>query len=204
VKNPNIELYHFERCPYCEKARRAFRFLNLEYESHLVSPSDRSEVIAVSGQSGVPVIVDNDTEVHDSTAIIEYLDEHYVADTRLIPQNRSERGEAYLLNSFAEKVWGPLTYRAMVEVDSDGNPLDEAGKEKLQDLINEQAGILDDFFHQRKFAVNKSTTLADFALSAFPSRIVSHSDFEIYDSFVNFWEWYNRLDSRLKESVITE
>jgi glutathione S-transferase len=72
-----IELYHFKGCPYCEKVRRALGDHGLDWVSHEIDPADRSEVKRISGQRLVPVIVDGDTVVNDSTEIIRYLDKHY-------------------------------------------------------------------------------------------------------------------------------
>ena len=79
---PNLELYELEGCPYCAKVKQKLADLGLEYESHAVpaSHADRDEVKAVSGQTGVPVLVDPDNGVEglaESDDIIAYLEETY-------------------------------------------------------------------------------------------------------------------------------
>jgi glutathione S-transferase len=79
---PNLELYELEGCPYCAKVKRKLDELGLEYESHMVPSShdDRDEVEAVSGQTGVPVLVDHDQGVEgmpESDDIVAYLEETY-------------------------------------------------------------------------------------------------------------------------------
>jgi len=79
---PNLELYELEGCPYCAKVKRKLDELGLEYESHMVarSRSQRTEVEEVSGQTGVPVLVDEDHGVDgmpESDDIVEYLEEAY-------------------------------------------------------------------------------------------------------------------------------
>lgn len=69
----NLRLYHFEACPYCEKVRRVLRELGLQYESLEIDPKDRSPVEEVSGQPLVPVLVDGERVVVDSTRIVEHL-----------------------------------------------------------------------------------------------------------------------------------
>lgn len=200
----HIQLYHFEACPYCEKVRRTLRLLGLEYESHLVDPTDRSEVRKISGQSLVPVLVDGDTVVNDSTAIIEYLDHHYGDDHDLIPGELSRRGEAYILNRFGEDTWGELTYRAALEVDTDGNDLDDAGRKALQEAINREASILDDFLDGKTYAAGETLTMADIALSAFISRITEYTDFTVPEAFENVWNWYQRITSEVGGPVPVE
>ncbi|WP_225332824.1 glutathione S-transferase N-terminal domain-containing protein [Halomicrobium urmianum] len=78
----NLELYELEGCPYCTKVRQKLDELDLEYESHMVpsSHSERDEVEEVSGQTGVPVLVDEDNGVEgmpESDDIVEYLEETY-------------------------------------------------------------------------------------------------------------------------------
>jgi len=78
----SLTLYELEGCPYCKKVTDKLAELDLEYESIMVprSHDQRNEVNEVSGQTGVPVLVD---EAHDiegmpeSDDIVEYLEETY-------------------------------------------------------------------------------------------------------------------------------
>lgn len=77
-----LELYRLTGCPYCLKVERKLEELGLEYERHDVSPFRflRSEVKAVSGQSGVPVLVDAENGVSgmpESDDIVDYLERTY-------------------------------------------------------------------------------------------------------------------------------
>ncbi|WP_256296333.1 glutathione S-transferase N-terminal domain-containing protein [Haloarchaeobius salinus] len=78
----NLELYDLPGCPFCAKVKTKLDELGLEYETHEVprSHSQRTEVKAVSGQTGVPVLVDPDNGVEgmpESDDIVAYLEEHY-------------------------------------------------------------------------------------------------------------------------------
>ena len=77
-----ITLYELEGCPFCLKVADKLDELGLEYDSVMVpsSHAERDEVKEVSGQTGVPVLVDEDHGVEgmaESTDIIEYLEETY-------------------------------------------------------------------------------------------------------------------------------
>ena len=79
---PSLELYELEGCPYCAKVKRKLDELGLEYESHMVprAHSERTEVEAVSGQTGVPVLVDEENGVEgmpESDDIVAYLEKQY-------------------------------------------------------------------------------------------------------------------------------
>lgn len=77
-----LELYETAGCPYCAKVKAKLDELDLEYESHMVpgAHSERDEVEAVSGQRGVPVLVDTEHGVEgmpESDDIVTYLEETY-------------------------------------------------------------------------------------------------------------------------------
>jgi glutaredoxin 3 len=81
---PKLELYELPGCPYCAKVKTKLDELGLEYVSHEVprSHSERTEVEEVSGQTGVPVLVDLDHDVEgmpESDDIVAYLEKTYGA-----------------------------------------------------------------------------------------------------------------------------
>jgi len=55
-----VTLYALDGCPYCEKVHDSLDDNGIDYETVWTEPlhSDRNEVKRVSGQRGVPVIVD--------------------------------------------------------------------------------------------------------------------------------------------------
>ena len=76
-----IRLYNIDGCGYCAMIRNVLAKLGLHYEKvdvplphHL-----RKEVIDVSGQSTVPVLVDGDVVLSDEYEIIDYLQKQYKA-----------------------------------------------------------------------------------------------------------------------------
>ncbi|GAB6860594.1 glutathione S-transferase N-terminal domain-containing protein [Haloplanus litoreus] len=80
----NLELYELPGCPYCAKVKTKLDELGLEYVSHEVprAHAERTEVEEVSGQTGVPVLVDPDHDVEgmpESDDIVAYLETTYGA-----------------------------------------------------------------------------------------------------------------------------
>lgn len=74
-----MRLYQFEACPYCKKVRQRMSELLLTYVAINV-PQDRAErheVMRVSGQPTVPVLVDGDVVLADEDEIVDYLDKKY-------------------------------------------------------------------------------------------------------------------------------
>ena len=82
----NLELYELEGCPYCAKVKDKLADLDLDYDTHMVpsSHSERTEVEEVSGQTSVPVLVDQEHGVDglaESDDIVNYLEETYGQST---------------------------------------------------------------------------------------------------------------------------
>ncbi|WP_313691042.1 glutathione S-transferase N-terminal domain-containing protein [Halorarum halobium] len=78
----DITLYELEGCPYCAKVKNKLAELDIDYDSEMVprSHAERTEVEEVSGQTGVPVIVDEEHDVDgmaESDDIVRYLEETY-------------------------------------------------------------------------------------------------------------------------------
>ena len=75
-----MKLFQVEWCPYCARVRSRMTELVLTYINVNVprSKEDRTELREVSGQTGVPTLVDGDIIIADDDgAIIEYLDRKY-------------------------------------------------------------------------------------------------------------------------------
>ena len=74
----SITLYQLDGCPFCETVADALDDAGVEYETIWTDAlhSDRNEVKRVSGQRGVPVLVDEERGVTmaESANILEYVD----------------------------------------------------------------------------------------------------------------------------------
>jgi len=77
-----IQLYALDGCPWCEKVSDALDEAGVEYETEWVDAlhSDRSEVKRISGQRGVPVLIDEERGVtmSESANILEYVERSLV------------------------------------------------------------------------------------------------------------------------------
>jgi glutathione S-transferase len=70
-----MTLYTTTSCAYCDRVKDELDRRGLEYEEVTVTGprSKREEVYRLTGQRQVPVLVDHDVVVHDSTRILDYL-----------------------------------------------------------------------------------------------------------------------------------
>ncbi len=101
-----IRLY---RAPWSTNVERvslalAHKGLSDQVESTWIEYSDRSEVIAVSGQGLVPVIDHDATVVVDSLAILRYLEQHW-PDPALFPADPARRAELDVFLDWFDCVW---------------------------------------------------------------------------------------------------
>ncbi|ELZ41750.1 glutaredoxin [Halorubrum saccharovorum DSM 1137] len=74
----SVRLYALDGCPYCEAVSDALDEAGVAYETERVDAlhSDRDEVKRVSGQRGVPVLIDEKRGVtmSESANILEYVE----------------------------------------------------------------------------------------------------------------------------------
>ena len=80
----SVTLYQLDGCPFCEKVADRLDEVGIDYETIWVDAmhSDRNEVKRVSGQRGVPVLIDEDRGVTmaESDNIVEFVDRTYAAE----------------------------------------------------------------------------------------------------------------------------
>jgi glutathione S-transferase len=69
-----------------------------------IDPDDRNEVVRVSGQELVPVLVDGDRVLSDSPVILEYLEERF-PDPPLYPADPARRAELRTFVDWFNRVW---------------------------------------------------------------------------------------------------
>lgn len=73
-----ITLYVKTGCPYCAKVLNALARLNVSYEEKNISDDAMTEeLIARGGKRQVPYIVDGETEMYESDAIVAYIEKTY-------------------------------------------------------------------------------------------------------------------------------
>lgn len=94
----------------CLKVRRAIELKGLGHEIENVPPMDRSAVRRASGQSLVPVLLDGDRALADSTEILLYLEASY-PQRPLLPAEPELRAECLLLEDWADAAFMALTRR---------------------------------------------------------------------------------------------
>ena len=76
-----LKLYDYPDCPFCQKTRVVLAEKDLEYEKVFVDLRKQEqktpEFLRMNPYGKVPVLIDEDEVIYDSTIINEYLEEEY-------------------------------------------------------------------------------------------------------------------------------
>jgi glutathione S-transferase len=117
-----MRLYSGPLSLFTAKVRIALDEKGLAYE--LVSvPFERStgyqpkhpEVVRINPKQQVPVLVDGDVELYDSTLILEYLEDRYPAPP-LLPSDPAARARCRQLEAAADEILFPHVFELIREV----------------------------------------------------------------------------------------
>ena len=121
--------------PYVRKVLACLELKSLDYEVDPITPFFGDEEFGrLSPLRRIPVLIDGDFVLTDSTVICEYLEEVY-PEPRLLPRDPKERARARWLEEFADTrlgdvfIWG-LFYPKVVSPRVWGDPVDETRIEK--------------------------------------------------------------------------
>jgi glutathione S-transferase len=99
-----LRLYRFRYSTNVERVALALAYKGIEVESVQVDPDDRSEVVRVSGQELVPVLVDGERVLFDSPVILAHLEEHF-PEPPLYPADPARRGEVQIFLDWFNQLW---------------------------------------------------------------------------------------------------
>ena len=188
----SVRLYHFQACPYCEKVRTALKRIDLRYESVEIDPADRSVVKEISGQEKVPVLVDGEVVVHDSTRILRYLVRTH-GGGRLLPDDAQARGLAWIVEEYVDEALIPLLHRSTRGVDPEGKPLNEPTRAALKAELGHHFEALELILGAGAYLLGGRPTLADVALYGAISRLELYSPRGIPPEHARIRDWYSRM-----------
>jgi glutathione S-transferase len=100
-----MKLYDYPQCPFGQKVRIVLAEKDLSYELVNVDlrrgEQKRPEFLRMNPFGKVPVLVDEEFVIYDSTVINEYLEDEY-PHPRLLPEDSQGRGRARSLEDYAD------------------------------------------------------------------------------------------------------
>ena len=134
-----MRIYRIPFSTNVERVALALGHKGLEVEWADLDPADRSEVVRLSGQPLVPVLVENGNVVADSTAIIRYLEKQSPLPP-LWPEDPARRAELDVFLDWFNRVWK----RPPNEIEAE-RAKPEPDDARLAALAHELTGSLDVF-----------------------------------------------------------
>ena len=134
-----MQVYRIPFSTNVERVALAAGHKRLELEWIDVDPDDRGDVVRVSGQPLVPVLLDGGRVVSDSTEILRYLEVRH-PEPPLFPRDRARRAELEIFLDWFNRVWKRPPNE--IEAERSKDAPDEA---RIAELGRELAGALDVF-----------------------------------------------------------
>ncbi|MGH7932190.1 MAG: glutathione S-transferase family protein [Candidatus Binataceae bacterium] len=145
-----MKLYDFLPCPFGQKVRIVLAEKGLSYdlvEVDLAQGEQRKpDFLRLNPFGKVPVLVDEDTTIYDSTVILEYLEDEY-PEPPVLPAVGSSalRAKARLWEDFADTSFTPQVGQLMGEVSKPEAERDPARLQRLQKAVER---VLDYLNHE--------------------------------------------------------
>jgi glutaredoxin/uncharacterized protein (DUF302 family) len=122
-----MKLYQAEWCPFSHRVRAKLTELGIGYEIVNVSASakNRAELEEVAGTKAIPVLVDGERVITDSSEAISYLEQKHASDPEELRVHRRE---------LSPTVYGTLPFGVDEATEQLREALEEAGIEVIEAL----------------------------------------------------------------------
>jgi glutathione S-transferase len=192
-----LKLYDSPECPFCQKTRIVLAEKDLSYETVPVDlhagEQKRLEFVKLNPFGKVPVLIDDEVIVYDSTIINEYLEDEY-PHPQLMPADSAARARVRTFEDYADNAFIGVTSTIMREL---RKPEGEGDQEKLgtaRQQATRMLSVLDGSLAGRSWLVG-NFSLADVA---FAPRVVILPALGITldPEWKNVAAWIQRLNQR--------
>jgi len=195
-----LKLYNYPDCPFCQKVRVVLAEKDLEYEEHLVDLRKQDqkapEFLALNPYGKVPVLVDDETVVYDSTIINEYLDDEYPHPALLpAPEDSAGRARVRLLEDYCDNSFIPPTTVLLAQALKPEGERDEQRVEQARDELRRCLYFLREHLDGNQFLGGDEFTIAD---AAFAPRmmVLGRLGFEFEPALAPVQQWLDRVRTR--------
>jgi glutathione S-transferase len=192
-----IKLYDFPRSPYCQKVRLALTEKDLSYERIFIDLTKNEQkapdFLRLNPYGKVPVLIDEDEVIYDSTVINEYLEDEY-PHPPLMPEESSERARVRMFEDFADNSFTAQSGLLTAEL---RKPAEQVDQERVQRYRADLLRVLE--FLERhlesKEYIAGAFSLADLAFA--PRLLILPTlGVEIPARLKNVLAWIERLKQR--------
>jgi stringent starvation protein A len=193
-----LKLYDYPDCPFCQKVRVVLAEKDLEFEKVLVDLRKQEqkapEFLRLNPYGKVPVLVDEDEVIYDSTIINEYLEEEYPLP-RLMPEDSQGRARVRLLEDYCDNSFIPPTTMLLAQLRKPEAERDTQRVEQAREELRRCLYHLRDHLDGSEYLVGPEFTLAD---ASFAPRmmVIGRLGFEFEPALAPVQAWLDRIRSR--------
>ena len=196
-----LKLYNYPDCPFCQKVRVVLAEKDLEFEKVLVDLRKQDqktpEFLQLNPYGKVPVLVDEETVVYDSTVINEYLEEEYPLPA-LMPEDSESRARVRLLEDYCDNSFIPPTTTLLAQALKPDGERDEQRVEQAREELRRCLYFLREKLDGNQFLVGNQFTLADAAYAP-RMMVLGRLGFEFEPALSAVQQWLERI--RVRPSV---
>lgn len=192
-----IRLYDYPDCPFCQKVRVVLAEKDLEYEKVSVDlrkhEQKTPEFLKLNPYGKVPVLIDDDVVIYDSTIINEYLDEEY-PNPPLMPEDSAGRARVRLVEDFCDNSFTPPAGLVLAELHKPDAERDADKVHRFQAELTRVLARLEGILEGKEF-LGGDFSLAD---AAFAPRILvlTQLGIELESRLQNVARWISHLRER--------
>ncbi|MBV7410503.1 glutathione S-transferase family protein [Maritimibacter sp. DP1N21-5] len=192
-----LALYGHPFANYCWKVYIAARERGLDYDARMVDPDhpEHQAVCAEANPGGqFPVLVDGDTRISESAAIIDYLDLKPGPGAFMIPENPMEAIEARMMDRMIDDyLAGPQGRLVLIALRPEGSG-DPHGETSNRAQLDAAYVWFDRWMEDRTWAAADRFTLAD--CSAAGAIFYAHWTHPIPENLTHLHAYRKRLLAR--------
>jgi glutathione S-transferase len=195
-----IKLYDFLSCPYGQKVRIVLAEKSLSYDLVTVDLTQnehrKPDFLRLNPFGRVPVLVDEDTTVYDSTIINEYLEDEYPEPPVLPPVGSSAmRARARIFEDFADTSFTPQVGQLIGEISKAEGERDQNRLQRLHQSVERVLDYLNNELKGQQFLAGEFS-VADIG---FAPRLLVLKDIGIDvagNNRMNVDGWLKRMQER--------
>jgi glutathione S-transferase len=193
-----LTLYDYPDCPFSQKVRVVLAEKDLEYEKIFVDLRKQEQkspdFLRLNPYGKVPVLIDEDEVIYESTVINEYLDDEYPIP-RLMPEDSGGRARVRLLEDYCDNAFIPATTTLLAQLRKTEAERDAQRVEQAREDLRRGLYYLSDRLGGHDYLVGKEFTLAD---AAFAPRImvIGRLGVELEPALSNVQAWIERIRAR--------
>ncbi|GAB3486203.1 glutathione S-transferase family protein [Marinomonas epiphytica] len=189
-----MKYYDFLLSGHAHRGSVFLKLLNVEHDSHLVDlvngEHKQPEFLALNPLGEVPVLVDGDLVLRDSTAILVYLAKRYDASNQWLPDDAdiAAQIQSWLSVSSKEVYLGPCAARLNKVF---GAPFDhEQAVAKAHKVLSE---LFEPHLAEREWLVSDHATIADIANYSYIAA--AHEGEVDLSAYPNVKAWLARIEA---------